>query len=260
MANWGMIVGDRRAWVRDIAITAASSLVFALLAPFGTDRIPVQQRIIEYFAIGFASFALLWPPMRLALRFGDRHGLPELFVLVGGLVILTLPVTLVGGLIIHLFQPVTPPMDLPRVYFMILTMVLPFGAAYLMVERRLLHRPAPATGAPPETPPTGPVKLIARLNPRLGGQVLALQGEDHYVRVHTALGSELVLMRLGDAIEELGGLAGERVHRSWWVAREAVGAARVTGRRAALTLTSGLDVPVSREATLRLRRAGWLEP
>ncbi len=258
MGNWGMIVGDRRAWVRDVTITAASSLVFALLAPFGTDRIPLQQRIIEYFAIGFASFALLWPPMRLALRFGDRNRLPELFVLIGGLVILTFPVTLVGGLIVRLFSPSDPPMDVPSVYLMILTMVLPFGTAYLMVERRLLHRPA--TRAPPEQSPAGPAKLLARLSPRLGGQVLALQGEDHYVRVHTALGSELVLMRLGDAIEELGGLTGERVHRSWWVAREAVGAARVNGRRASLALTNGLDVPVSREATSRLRRAGWLEP
>ena len=65
-------------------------------------------------------------------------------------------------------------------------------------------------------------------------------------------------MRLGDAIEKLDGLPGERVHRSWWVAREAVGAVRVNGRRLSLTLTNGLEVPVSREASTRLRRAGWL--
>ena len=252
-----MIVGDRRAWVRDITITAASSLVFALLGPFGTDRIPLPQRVIEYFAIGFASFALLWPPMRLALRFGDRNGLPELFVLIGGLAVLTLPATLVGGLITHLFSPADPPMNVPLVYFMILTMVLPFGTAYLMVERRLLDRPAP--GASPERPSTTPVKLAFRLSPRLGGDVLALQGEDHYVRVHTALGSELLLMRLTDAIEELQGVAGERVHRSWWVAREAVGGVRTNGRRVSLTLANGLEVPVSREAAAKLRRAGWLE-
>ena len=268
MTDWGIIVGDRRAWVRDITITAGSSLVFALLGPFGTDRIPLQQRVIEYFAIGFASFVLLWPPMRLALRLGDRNGVPELFVVIGGLAILTLPATLVGGQIVHLFSPSEPPMDVPRVYFMILSMVLPFGAAYLMVERRLLRRPAMA--APPEHP-TGRApgqspelaaasrpKLLARLSPRLGGEVIALQGEDHYVRVHTALGSELLLMRLTDAIDGLDGIAGERVQRSWWVARDAVAAVRVDGRRVTLTLSNGLDVPVSRDATPRLRRAGWL--
>ena len=257
-----MIVGDRRAWVRDITITAGSSLIFALWGPFGTGAIPLPQRVLEYFAIGFASFALLWPPMRLALRLGDRAGLPELFVLIGGLSVLTLPVTLIGGAVVHLFDPKTPPMNVVRVYFMILAMVVPFGTAYLMIERRLTRAPAPApsplptTDIPPERPPTA--KLLGRLGPRLGTDVLALQGEDHYVRVHTALGSELLLMRLADAIEELEGLPGERVHRSWWVARGAVGATRANGRRLSLTLTNGLEVPVTREAASRLRRAGWL--
>ena len=252
-----MIVGDRKAWVRDITITAGSSLVFALLGPFGTDTIPLQQRLIEYLAIGFASFALLWPPMRLALRLGDRAGLPELFVLLGGLSVLTLPVTLVGGLVVHLFNPATPPMNVLSVYFMILAMVVPFGTAYLMVERRLLS-PRSLT-APPETQAIPAVKTPSWLSPRLGDDVLALQGEDHYVRVHTRLGSELLLMRLRDAIADLEGLAGEQVHRSWWVAREAVGAVSVNGRRLSITLTNGLEVPVSREAAPRLRRAGWVK-
>ena len=66
-------------------------------------------------------------------------------------------------------------------------------------------------------------------------------------------------MRLGDAIEEIEGVAGERVHRSWWVARQAVEASRPLGRRLSLTLTSGLEVPVSREAASRLRRLGWFD-
>ncbi len=251
-----MIVGDRGAWVRDIAITAGSSLVFALLGPFGTSAIPLQQRVLEFFAIGFASFVLLWPPMRLFLRLGDRAGIPELFVLIGGLSVLTLPVSLIGGLVVHLFDPALPPTHVVSVYFMILAMILPFGTAYLMVERRLLRPPATEPSA--ERPRAASMRLLTRLGPRLGGDVLALQGEDHYVRVHTALGSELLLMRLGDAIEELDGLAGERVHRSWWVARDAVAAARVNGRRVLLTLTNGLEAPVNREATSRLRRSGWL--
>ena len=169
--------------------------------------------------------------------------------------------TLVSIPVVGLFSSMGPlkPGGVLAIYFMILTMVLPGGVAYLMIERRLLNRPA--TGPAPERPMSGPSttpKLLARLSPRLGHDVLALQGEDHYVRVHTTLGSELLLMRLGDAVEELGGMAGERVHRSWWVAREAVAEARMNGRRACLTLSNGVEAPVSREATSRLRRAGWL--
>jgi hypothetical protein len=257
MTDRGIIVADRRTWVHDIAFTAASALVYAFLAPLGTNALPLEERVVENFTLGFASFPVLWPPMRLALRFGDRAGLPELFVVIGGLVILAAPVSVIGSAIEHLFHPGMPPTDPVVVYFMILALQ-PISAAYLIVERRLTRpRPVPvaATAAPLVVPPA---RLIARLNPRLGDEVLALQGEDHYVRVHTNQGSELLLMRLGDAIAELDGMEGLRVHRSWWVARQAVGEARMNGRRACLVLINGLAVTASREATVELRRAGWL--
>jgi hypothetical protein len=258
MGDWRAIFTDRGTWVRDISLTAGLSLFYALLAPFGTNTIPLEQRVVLDLALGFANMLLLWPPMRLMLWWGDRRGLPELFVIVAGMVLLTLPVALVSVPVVGLMQPVGPRVDVVAIYFLILTMTLPGGVAYMMIERRLL-RPREAAAGPTEPPAPGSPKLIARLSPRLGRDVLALQGEDHYVRVHTALGSELLLMRLGDAILELGDLAGQRVHRSWWVAREAVASARANGRRLSLTLSNGVEVPVSREASSRLRRAGWLE-
>jgi hypothetical protein len=260
MSDWAAILGDRRAWVRDISLTAALCLFYSLLAPFGQNQIPLLERVVVNFALGFANMALLWPPMRLLLRFGDRTGLPELFVLAAGLVVLTVPVSLVSLAVIGLMRPLGA-VNIVAVYFMILTMVLPGGVAYMMIERRLLTRPqvapAPGRSAPGAAELSAP-KLLERMSPRLGGEVLALQGEDHYVRVHTAVGSELLLMRLGDAVKDLEGLAGDRVHRSWWVAKDAVDRIRSSGRRMSLTLTNGLDVPVSREAASRLRRAGWL--
>ena len=242
--------------MRDVSLTAALSLFYALLAPFGTNVIPLEQRLIQDFALGFVNMALLWPPMRLMLRFGDRAGLPELFVLIGGLALLTVPVTLVSLPILGLLQRPGPKVDLVVGYFIVLTMTLPGGIAYMMIERRLLNRRA-ADAPSADAPQAG--KAPAWLSPRLGPDILALQGEDHYVRVHTPLGSELLLMRLRDAVKDLEGRAGEQVHRSWWVAREAIGSVRANGRRVSLTLTNGLEVPVSREATVRLRRAGWLE-
>ena len=243
--------------MRDISLTAGLSLFYALLAPFGTNTIPLEQRVILDLVLGLANMLLLWPPMRLMLWWGDRRGLPELFVIIGGMTLLTLPVAVVSIPVVGLMQPLGPHVDFVAIYFLILTMTLPGGVAYMMIERRLL-RPREAAGETAVSA-TGPGKLFARMSPRLGREVLALQGEDHYVRVHTPLGSELLLMRLGDAIHELGGLAGERVHRSWWVAREAVASARANGRRLSLTLTNGLEVPVSREASARLRRSGWME-
>lgn len=79
-----------------------------------------------------------------------------------------------------------------------------------------------------------------------GATLYALSAEDHYVRVHTDRGEELVLMRLRDAVQSLGATDGIQVHRSWWVAREGIADRRRDGRKHILVLKSGVEVPVSR--------------
>ena len=72
----------------------------------------------------------------------------------------------------------------------------------------------------------------------------------------TTAGSTLVLMRFVDAVAELDGAGGLRVHRSYWVARRHVeGAARQDGRTT-LRLTGGHEVPVSRTYMSAVRAAG----
>ncbi len=102
-------------------------------------------------------------------------------------------------------------------------------------------------------------RLADRLPLHLGREVIALEMEDHYVRVHTAAGSTLVLMRMGDAVAELSGIDGLRVHRSWWAARSAVQAVERTGRTTVLRLTNGLQVPVARDRLSDLGIRGWLD-
>ena len=88
--------------------------------------------------------------------------------------------------------------------------------------------------------------------------LLALSVEDHYVRAHASDRSEMVLMSLAEAIELVPAEAGERVHRSWWVARAAVAGHKRDGRDTKLILKNGLEVPVSRDKVGSLREAGWL--
>ena len=82
--------------------------------------------------------------------------------------------------------------------------------------------------------------------------------EDHYVRVHTALGSELVLMRLRDAMAHVAEIEGRQTHRSWWVARGAVEDVVREGRNIRLVLARGIEAPVSRAQVSELKEAGWL--
>ena len=94
-----------------------------------------------------------------------------------------------------------------------------------------------------------------------GARLIAVQAEDHYLRLHTDRGSDLILMRLSDALTELEGLEGAQTHRSWWAAKSAVASVARGDGRAALTLDGGpggeLVVPVSRRYAKALRDAGW---
>lgn len=116
-------------------------------------------------------------------------------------------------------------------------------------------RPVKTRRAPADEPAS---RFPARLSPQLrGARIRAVQAEDHYLRIHTDRGSDLILMRLTDALKELEGLEGAQTHRSWWVARDAVREVERGDGRAKLTLDGGIVAPVSRRYARALREAGW---
>ena len=101
-------------------------------------------------------------------------------------------------------------------------------------------------------------RLYARLGAGFAGPIVALQSENHYVRVHGPRGSELLLMPLRESIAEMGGEPGDQVHRSWWIARSGISSVERSGRSWSVHLVNGERAPVSRDAAHRLRQAGLL--
>lgn len=113
-------------------------------------------------------------------------------------------------------------------------------------------RTGPGTGA------TAPPTVLARLPLEKRGALIALSAEDHYVRVTTTAGTELVLMRLSDAMAEVGQTQGLQVHRSHWVAQDQVIKVTRIGDRGELTLSDGSTCPISRGFMPAVRAAGLL--
>ncbi len=127
------------------------------------------------------------------------------------------------------------------------------GSSLLAVRLATQRGAAALPAAPP------PPKFLERLPLKLrGGEVWAVEAEDHYLRLHTSKGQDLILLRLADAVAELDGIEGAQVHRSWWVARDAIVGARRGDGRATLTLKDGAEVPVSRTYAGELRARGWI--
>jgi DNA-binding LytR/AlgR family response regulator len=121
---------------------------------------------------------------------------------------------------------------------------------YLVQKKPEETHAAAADAAPP--------RFLDRLPTKLrGAELYAVEAEDHYLRLHTSKGQDLILMRLSDAVAELEGIEGARTHRSWWVAKGAVTGARRGDGRATLSLKGGAEAPVSRAYAGALRAAGW---
>lgn len=90
-----------------------------------------------------------------------------------------------------------------------------------------------------------PSGFLLRLPQALGKDVIALSAEDHYVRVYTKLGNDLVLYRFSDAIREMPDDMGMQVHRSHWVSLNAISKFEEEGRGHKLTVGENVQIPVS---------------
>lgn len=112
--------------------------------------------------------------------------------------------------------------------------------------------------AQPHRAPAGPAPLLSRLPHDKRAPLVSISVEDHYVRVRTTQGEEMLLLRLSDAMAETGETTGMQVHRSHWVALNQVKTATRTGDRAILMMAQGPDIPVSRRYIPALKEAGLL--
>lgn len=155
------------------------------------------------------------------------------------------------------------PQNLDEIGFLSLypQVLLLAGAVMVPVSYMFLVRRDPAApgdeGADATVAKPGEA-FLRRIPGALGRELHAVQAEDHYLRVYTAEGSDLILHRFSDAIAELEGMGGLQVHRSWWVARDGVAEVVRRERRLYILLKDGTEAPVSRTYAPAVREAGWI--
>lgn len=245
------LASHRGVWIGVIA----AGFILGLAGPFGTDDVMrLVPRIVYWLAVAVIGFFGGSAIATFAGRSLEGTGLPRWLVTAfagtsAGLVLF--------GLLLGLNAAVFGPGFLARdtVTFLgvnVVVISIIVSGAYTAIGRHMAAaRPEPAARpAPP--------RILARLPRDKRGRLLALSVADHYVEVLTDKGTELVLMRLADAMDETGDVAGLQVHRSHWVALEAVASVRRDGARAIATLTDGRDIPVSRTYLPAIKEAGLL--
>ena len=165
--------------------------------------------------------------------------------------IIALPVLVSLYLFMGVFGDWMPARYLPLQYIYVFAIALGFTLIGVLINRAQ----RPHADAAPDADSL--VRFMDRLPVKYrGADLWAVSSEDHYLRVHTSRGEELILMRLADAVRELSGAGGVQVHRSWWVAKDGVDDTRREGGKLLLVLKSGTQVPVSRTYLPAAREAG----
>lgn len=101
----------------------------------------------------------------------------------------------------------------------------------------------------------GQAAFLSLLPAEKRGKIYYLKAELHYVQVVTDKGSTLILYNLRDAIQELPVSLGLCVHRSYWVALNAVDVFIRHGRQGELKMLNGECVPVSRSKLTLVAKA-----
>jgi DNA-binding LytR/AlgR family response regulator len=239
--------------MRDAGLSAAAGLLLAILGAAGTDAIGFPARVLYWVPLMMALTGVGWTIAVLFARLAPLRTAPVAFAVV------TMTTGIIAAIIVVVWSAPflagtaqgAPPLQ------EVLAPALAIAAAMTALVM-LLERPGPQTRAPAY----GAVRcrFLVRLSPpHSASQLIAVRSEDHYVRAYTGAGEVMLLMRLQDAVAELDGIEGAQVHRSWWVARDAVEGWRRDGGQRMLVLKGGIMAPVSRPNVRPLEAAGWFD-
>jgi hypothetical protein len=249
------ILRDRRFWA---ALTGVG-LVLGLAGPFGT--VLTLGRTERLFYWMFMVY-LTGPAGLVCSRFFRIHltGLGVPTIPAGALAgaITGVPISLlVHGANALLLTPDDVAIDTLSLTLKLIGICIIISVAVTVA----LHRPPSPPAQPdaaPGTPPAALPRLLDRLPEDIRAPLIAIDATDHYTRVVTTKGSTLLLLRLSDAMAEAAPTPGMRIHRSHWIARDQITAARRESLRGFITSADGTERPVSRSYLAEVEGAGLL--
>jgi hypothetical protein len=235
----------------DLLLLVIVGLMLAELGPYRTIEVPDGLRR-GYWLLAVVGSGLVGVLADEALRVRIRGFWLRIVV---ATVVITPPVTLfIYALNAWLLDLPRRPWLLPQLAWQVLVVMLLIMTLRGLAWRRVVETRTVIMPPLPEAERLFRLRLSAK---RRAAKLIAVEAEDHYVRVHTEAGSELVPMRFSEAVEELARAHGYQLHRSWWAAADAIEAVRWSRGSGEARLIGGILAPVSRSCAAALKEAGW---
>lgn len=237
-------------WRRHALAAITLGLFLTFLGPFRSqEAMTTGPRMVFWIGLVTTGYLLAAAGFQLA---GDRprEMLPRAIAVA---IVSALPQTFIVSWALLQIRPgrIIAVANLPMLFVSVLAIQAIIVAIQLWLSsKRAGGRTAEATEQP------SPMAQ-GRLARSLSGDLVALEAEDHYVRLHHSSGSTLILHRFSDALAEVDPNSGIQVHRGWWVARKSVAGTFMRGGKRWLKLTNDLEIPVSRTHLRRVNEQAW---
>ena len=234
--------------IRFWAVLVAMIALFALVGPFGTfDRMPLLHRVLYWTSTMLGSWLIAMVVIAIVIgtvREGWLHPLVELFI---GSVVASF---LIAAWNLMIVTWTFPNSGDPFNYWRMLAYTLPITLLFAGIAYFVLKDVFEPQAAGTES------RLLDRLPIAKRGVIKHMSMQDHYVSVTTSAGTELVLLRMADAVLEVGAENGLQVHRSHWVNLDYITDTKRDSGRLVLVMDDETEIPVSRTYAKAVREAG----
>jgi len=252
-------VSDLKSWLKSFTtgelrihgmVIVGAIVVLTLLQPFGTQVMPLWQRLIYWSIcipagfVGSQAFDLFVRPPLIKRQL--RWAIPPLHIAA---------ITVAALAAVLCLEPIfREPIPLRLLVWLAGSVALVSAALWGIVQlgvgpgvERIGHAADPAFEA---FKATWPAELQ-------GAALRAMAAEDHYTRLYTSAGEALLSGRFRDALDAVKDQSGTQVHRSWWASGADLTKLDRRGGKWHLILTDDLEVPVSRRFRSEVRALGW---
>ena len=234
----------------ELLLLVALGLLMAVLGPYRSLQIPAMLRTV-YWLLAIVGGGVIGIAVDVAVGRWIRGFWLRLIAVT---ILMTPAVTLFVWFLNRALLGAKALPFLPTLAWQVFVIAFLVMAMRALAWRRVVETRTVIVPPLPEAERAFRMRLSAK---RRVARLIAIEAYDHYVRVHTDQGGELLTMRFSDALSELAHAHGYQLHRSWWAAADAIEGVRWQRGRGEVQLAGGLTAPVSRGFAPALKEAGW---
>ena len=232
------------------AILGAMIVLFSVIGPFGTfESLSLGPRFLYWAGTMIGSWAIAILSLGITVALLNKFSLSLNVTMIIGAIFSAAPIALFLNVIIPLFFSKGTPYSFWVQYLY----ALPITLTFALITNFLVN--AEMNGEETQITSDEDNSLMARIPSEKRGPIKYMSAEDHYVKVVTTRGSEMVLIRMADAENAVAQLSGTRIHRSHWVNKKYVVSHNRQNGQPYVVMDDGLELPVSRSYTKAARAA-----